>query len=147
MSRMLAFFGLSRRNKRLVLEALVYVVGVRLALWLMPSRIVKRNLEIESDGGDDSGIDWSLVEYTAAAVRAVSSFVPRASCLTQAISTSVILRKRGLPSRIRIGVDREKAPEFEAHAWVEVADRIVIGRLPRHKKRFSIFRPTEFGSL
>ncbi|QQS42003.1 MAG: lasso peptide biosynthesis B2 protein [Acidobacteriota bacterium] len=122
-------------------------MGVRMALWVMPTRIVRRNLDLESEGGNIAGIDWSLVEYTAAAVRAVSSFVPRASCLTQAISTSVILRRRGLPSRIRIGVDKEKAPEFEAHAWVEVADRIVIGRLPRHKKRFSIFRPTELGSL
>jgi Transglutaminase-like superfamily len=59
-------------------------------------------------------------------VRVASRYVPRASCLTQALVLHILLRREGLPSRIRIGVSKD-AGFFEAHAWVESHDRVVIG--------------------
>ena len=60
------------------------------------------------------------------AVRAISRYVPRATCLTQALVLHIMLRQEGLPSRIRIGVSKD-AGHFEAHAWVESHERVIIG--------------------
>lgn len=147
MGRFSRFLGLSSANKRLVAEAFFFVTSVRVALWIIPFRYVQRRLDFDAEIDPSSAVDWHVVEYTAAAVRAVSQYVPYASCLTQAISTSLLLKRRGQPSLIRIGVDLEKVPEFEAHAWVEVGDRIVIGRLPGHKRRFSILSRNGYSSL
>lgn len=146
MGKFLGFFRLSRQKKRIVLEALVVVATVRTALWVVPFRHIRKRIDLDSAEVTAGSVDWKFVEHAAASVRAVSHYVPRASCLTQAISMRLLLRRKRLPARIRIGVDREKAPVFEAHAWVEVADRIVIGRLPRHHQRFSVLKPSELGS-
>jgi hypothetical protein len=45
------------------------------------------------------------------------------SCLRQALAAQRMLRRRGIPSRLHLGV----IAGGEAHAWVTVGDRAVIG--------------------
>jgi transglutaminase-like putative cysteine protease len=54
--------------------------------------------------------------------RAIGARSPwRTSCLRQALAVWLLLRRRGLPAEIRIGVVR-RDPPFQAHAWVELGD-------------------------
>ena len=58
---------------------------------------------------------------------AASRYVPRATCLTQALTMQVLLERAGYDARLRIGVARGDEGQFQAHAWVESQDGIVIG--------------------
>jgi Transglutaminase-like superfamily len=61
------------------------------------------------------------------AVSRVSRAIPGATCLTQALAAQLLLSRRGLPSRLRIGVARGSGPALRAHAWLESDGVIVIG--------------------
>ena len=69
--------------------------------------------------------DWNaaLVEETARRVAIAGAFYPRrALCLEQSLTLFVLLRRRGVPAELRLGVQPRP---FYAHAWVEVEGRPV----------------------
>lgn len=96
---------------------------VRVALWTLPFRWVR--------GGVESGSSlWPFrrrftERQVIWAVRLASRYVPRATCLTQALTAQMLLNGSGIDSRLQIGVAR--AAGFEAHAWVECGGRVVVG--------------------
>lgn len=49
------------------------------------------------------------------------------TCLVQSLAASRMLRRRGLPGRLYIGVNYENDKQFGAHAWVGVGDIFVCG--------------------
>jgi len=63
------------------------------------------------------------------AVRRSSRLLPAATCLPQALTTRVMLERRGIPNELLFGVAKSDAGALEAHAWVEVDDEVVVGRL------------------
>jgi hypothetical protein len=68
-----------------------------------------------------------VVEDVAWAIRRVSRFVPRATCLTQAVAGRLMLARRGHTSRVNIGVARAAGGGLRAHAWLESDGVVVIG--------------------
>ncbi|MEE4238147.1 MAG: lasso peptide biosynthesis B2 protein [Anderseniella sp.] len=42
----------------------------------------------------------------------------RATCLRQSLALWLLLRRRGIPAELRIGV-RKETGDFDAHAWVD----------------------------
>jgi hypothetical protein len=54
--------------------------------------------------------------------RAASYYFKRAWCLQRSAALVLLLRFRGVPAQLVIGVERVP---FYAHAWVEVAGRVV----------------------
>lgn len=68
---------------------------------------------------DEAELNWAITR--------AARFVPGASCLTQALSLQVLLARRGLGSRLCIGVRKGGQKSFEAHAWVERGGRVLIG--------------------
>jgi len=114
--------GLTRGERHLFLHAF-FVVGVaRAALWTLPlamaQRVVARTARVTKP--------WS-VRRLAWAVTIASRYVPRATCLTQALAAQALLERAGHESRIEIGVAKDANQEFEAHAWVTCANQVVIG--------------------
>jgi hypothetical protein len=68
-------------------------------------------------------IGWVLWAIDAAAVK----FRKETLCLPRTLATHSMLRRRGITSRICLGVAREQG-KLAAHAWVEVGeDRTVAG--------------------
>jgi hypothetical protein len=62
-----------------------------------------------------------LIEATVNSVCTAAAFYPRrALCLEQSLALTWLLRRRGVPAELRIGV---QARPFYAHAWVEVDGR------------------------
>ena len=122
------YLHLEREERLLVLEALAVVVAVRLGLWLLPFqelRALVSEIGQRSIGSNSSTL--LPVDRIAWAVRAVSQYVPRATCLTQALAGQVLLARRGRATRLRIGVSRKSRKNLEAHAWLECDGRIVLG--------------------
>ena len=52
---------------------------------------------------------------------------PQNPCLTQAVVVQRLLRRRGIPAELRIGVRKEQGATLEAHAWVEHGGEVVMG--------------------
>lgn len=51
-------------------------------------------------------------------------------CLPLAMATQWLLRRHGVATDLRIGVMRDQSRQLEAHAWVELNGRILIGQMP-----------------
>lgn len=74
-------------------------------------------------------LDQKILSRVARCVGAASRFVPKATCLTQAMVAMLLLNNRGQCVQLRIGVALDDGGVLEAHAWVESGGRVVIGRL------------------
>lgn len=135
MRRWHRLLDLAPADRRLLLEAIPLVLAIRLGLWLLPFRTLRRLLEkaVSEDRGPDG--EDRIVERVAWAVKAASRRVPAATCLTQALAAQVLLRRRGLSPRLHIGVAKDENARLLAHAWVESEGRIVVGG--RGHKRYT----------
>ena len=123
-----SFLRLPPARRRLLLQAAPLVAAVRVALWILPFRIWRRPFAHTLRSlTPASSHRRHRMEHVAWAVERASRIVPRASCLTQALATQVLLARAGYPSQLRIGVARGARQDLEAHAWVESGGRLVIG--------------------
>ena len=106
--------------KRMYLrEAAVMIVLARLAVrFIPPARIFswadRPPRRINRFAGDEANwIAWAV--QTAAAKPGINAL-----CLPRALAAHAMLRRRGIASRLCIGVAREQGG-LAAHAWVEVS--------------------------
>lgn len=70
--------------------------------------------------GDASGVDArdELVKQTIHYILVATAFYPgRSKCLEQTVALFILLRRRGAPVDIRLGV---QPYPFSAHAWLEL---------------------------
>ena len=117
------FVGSSAVERRLVLQALIVVPAVRLALWVLPFRLVHRFVR----GRQVSGRTTLTADRVVWAVTAVSARVPRATCLTQALAASLLLPRYGHDATLRVGVAKNEAGRLRAHAWLESGGATILG--------------------
>lgn len=122
------FLRLPASEQWLLAKTLALVVGVRLGLSFLRFATLSRLLarRMAPVVGREREIP---VERIAWSVRVASRFVPKATCLTQALTAQTLMARRGYPGELRIGVARDGKGVFNAHAWVEYEGRIVIGEL------------------
>ena len=123
MRRLRRFARLPWSEKSLLLRALLVVSSTRLGLWLLPigalRRIALSDREKRNGANSIAELVW--------AVKAVSRYVPTATCLTQALALQWLLVRSGHTSRIRLGARKGFKGKFQAHAWVECEGRVVMG--------------------
>ena len=118
-----AFAALTRQDRRLFLRALGLVLGVRIGLFVLPFRTLQRLTAKPVL----QGATLCPIGRCVWAVRAASRYVPRATCLTQALAGQRILAASGYESHVEIGVGKDEHRRFRAHAWVVCGGEIVIG--------------------
>ena len=73
------------------------------------------------------GADGWFPGHAARAVTRASAYVPRATCLAQALAVQVLLQRRGCTADLRIGLARGGLQRVEGHAWVECHGKVVFG--------------------
>lgn len=121
-SRLRRFVDLPAAERSLLLEAALVLAAVRLALWLLPFRMVRR-------------LPWdktpvlsrvSAPERVAWAVNVSSRYVPCSTCLVRALAGQLLLARRGHSSRVHIGV-AGGLRRFRSHAWLESQGQILLG--------------------
>jgi hypothetical protein len=126
--RIRTLLQLTAREYGLLLAALVVVLAVRLALWIVPSRVTLRFLgRISATASTRRATAATTVPPIVWAVEAASKFVPRASCLTQAIAAKLLLRRFGQDAQLCLGVVQPPDGTLRAHAWLEREGRPVLG--------------------
>ena len=122
------FWRLPPSDRRLLVTAVLLLTAIRLGLWLLPFQTLRRVLprRIQAPTRLDNS-NQSFPKRIGWAVTIASRYVPRATCLTQALAVQVLLDRRGYPAHLRIGVARGAQRLLEGHAWVEHQGQIIIG--------------------
>jgi hypothetical protein len=121
MNQLRKFVRLTPGDRRLLLTAALVHGAIRLGLLLLPFRTLLRLItsvtRAPARAEDDRSSSTTRVMW---AVTAASRHTPTAgSCLSQALTAEVLLRRQGHPACLRVGVGRSEQGEFVAHAWVE----------------------------
>jgi hypothetical protein len=121
---LLNWLRLPAPQRRLLLWAVVTLIGVRCLLVLLPFRrlaaLIERRVRSVAAG-------TYTPEQVAWAVRAVARYVPRANCLPQALAAQWLLGRLGHASSLRLGVTKGLDQDLKAHAWLEYQGHIIIG--------------------
>jgi hypothetical protein len=119
-----SFLALSNRERLLVLEAAVLLVGVGAAVRVVAYTLVRSALESVPAPFLGSETPRERIGW---AVDAADGAVPGdRSCLTRALVAEAMLKRRGRETALRFGVDGADR-DMEAHAWLESGGETVVG--------------------
>ena len=126
MRRIRKFFNLSSSERRLLIKAWILLGLIRLGLELFPFSTLRKLLDrlriklgsLKKEFSEEQLV-WS--------VTVVSRYIPKATCLAQALTTQLLLQQAGHQACLHIGVTEADEGCLKAHAWVESQGRILIG--------------------
>lgn len=125
MNSLRRFFRLPRSERWLLIKAALLLGLIRIGLRLLPFQTLKRLVDSASKPRVAKQFSAERIVW---AVTVASRYVLGAGpCLPQALAAQALLRRRGYPASLRIGVARKGTGELQAHAWVESEDRVVVG--------------------
>ena len=124
MNKIKSFFKLSSDRKSLFIQSMILTISILLLLSLLSFPRIKIVLNTLSRRNTDQK-NSKTVEDIIWSVKAASHYFPNATCLTQAIVAQIQLSKHNFSSTLNVGVN--KLGEFEAHAWIEIGDKIILG--------------------
>jgi hypothetical protein len=139
---------MSSSERRLLLAGGVVAACVRMLLWLLPfKRLVwliertalrsARVAPVRLREDTHVKIAWSVT--TAA------RYVPRATCLTQAMAAQWLFAWFGHPTVLRVGVAKKNAKALRAHAWLESEGRVVVGGESLEEHQYAVLSPPVAG--
>jgi len=125
------FARLSRVERRLFLEAVMWSGLFRAVLLLMPFRRIAAHLGAhmaETPSRVAMPETRRLAKDVARAVSRASRHVPwEAKCLVQALVGKRMLKRRGIESTLYLGLAKRADHDLQAHAWLRCGDRIILG--------------------
>jgi Transglutaminase-like superfamily len=128
MKRLVKFLQLGWSDRLLLITTAFLLGAIRLALWLLPFQTVRRLLaRITQSATELQEADQDYINKAVWAVVIASQYIPGVKCLAQALATQVLLRWRGYPTQLCIGIARGQEGQLSAHAWLESQRQIVIG--------------------
>lgn len=135
-------------DKWFLIRALLFVCTVRVALWILPYRTVRRLL-IRPVSIQGEGRSWQeKVDRQRRIIRSVEAISRRIlkyrPCLTQALVAQRFLNQEGFETTLRIGVAKE-GHELLAHAWLERGGHVVTGGAAS-PERYKPLNPVQVGA-
>src|SRR5256712_2982691 len=126
MRRLRRFLTLPATDRRLLVEAVLFLAAIRLGLRLLPFRTLWRLLDRAPRPSVAAGL--FSPDRIAWAVSVTSPYVLGVRpCLPQALAAQLLLVRRGFPARLRLGVARGDRGQVRAHAWMATGGRVVTG--------------------
>lgn len=125
-----ALFRLSPEARTATLEAALVLSAVRVGFVVVPARLTGPLLRRACAPGVGSTSAAEVTEVVRGVERAARR-IPGATCLSQALTAWLMLRRRSIASTLRIGVARADA-RLSAHAWLEHDGAIVLGAESAH---------------
>lgn len=123
------FLRLSHRERGIFTRAWVLFLLVELALRFLPfKRVVALGQRLSPRRPGDATPPFPCALPRAIwLVEVAGRHAPGGpSCLNRALVLSWILRRRGVPTTLRIGVSRDGGG-LEAHAWLEGEGQVILG--------------------
>jgi len=121
-----SFINLSLQNKIIAFKSLYWVFVIRVMIWLFPFNYVQKKVQNIVSGTQPGENHPISISGLRAMILVSARYIPRATCLVQALAGFILFSKYGYDTSIKIGVLTENG-EFEAHAWLEHDDKVVLG--------------------
>jgi hypothetical protein len=123
-----SFRTLAREDRRLVIEAGILCVFVYVGLRTLSFASLRRSLDacsrrVTRDGADN-------IARVAWAVEAACRRIPGGrTCLIEALTADVMLRRRGYRPVLHLGIRKptDRTSAVTGHAWVVCDNRVVVG--------------------
>src|SRR5713226_9668475 len=139
--RLRRFSALERPAQELFLRAIVLLPLVALSLRWRGFRATQAALR-RFLSNPNQELDAALVSRDVAVTANMVNAADRhglvhPSCLAKSLTLWWLLGRRGIPSRLRIGIRKEKE-KFEAHAWVE-RDGAALNEPEEHHHHYAAF--------
>jgi hypothetical protein len=119
MGRLLKFWSLSRREKQFLCEAGTLLLLSNLSIKSIAFRHIDNFLRSHwNDGapGPEHADDINLVKFSVS--RAANVLPSQSRCLSRSIAELIMLRRRGIPAVMYMGVKSSEHSSLHAHAWV-----------------------------
>ncbi|MEO8453250.1 MAG: lasso peptide biosynthesis B2 protein [Gemmatimonadota bacterium] len=113
----------SRADRPSFLFCLAVLATTRLSLRALGFRRTIRFAKRFAERGSTGKTAGSPAESAQAIITAAAFFPGRAVCLEQSVALYIVLRRRGHPAALRIGV---QPYPFQAHAWIELDGRALF---------------------
>jgi hypothetical protein len=131
MSRLGRFWGLPGADQALLIEASFCLGVARLAIKFLPFRWIKRGW-----GGSQATLPGKTEAATSAFLERISRAVATASrhlpwdcsCLAQAMAGKAMLKRRGIPSTLYMGLTTDGEARVRGHAWLKCGEQVLTGR-------------------
>lgn len=115
-------------ERRLFLQAGILLAAVRLGLFLLPFQTLCRFLVyLNRIFPSSTQFKASFSNQVFWSVATAGQYIPKATCLCQALVVRMLLERASIPCRLYIGVAKDKSGGLEAHAWVESQDQVFLG--------------------
>ena len=124
MNNIYRFLKLSNNKKSLFIKSFILIIFIRISLTILSFSNVKKISKRFSKPNNNQKINLPT-EDIVRSIQVVSTYVPKATCLTQALTAQILLYRHNHPSKLKIGV--MKKDDFEAHAWLEINNEIILG--------------------
>lgn len=126
MGIILSFIRLTSRDKLVAIQSIYWLIIIRIMIWIFPFHSVKKKVQ-KIAGNVNPHVNNAVSMSKLRVMIALSArYIPRATCLVQALAGFILFSKYGYETSIKIGVLTENG-EFEAHAWLEHDDKVVLG--------------------
>jgi hypothetical protein len=132
MRRVVKFYASSGRDRRALLEAILFLSLARLML-ILPFRWIAPMIGQPEAGAykvttvlNPNEREWATATRIAL-LRAARSLPWNSSCLVSAIAGKLMLRRHRLPSILQLGARAEPGVELTAHAWLRCGEVDIVG--------------------
>lgn len=135
------FFAVPGRTQLMLLEAALWLTVSRVALAVLPFRRVDPWLKRQRRVAPVDAGQEALVRRIASCVSIVADRLPWENvCLPRAMAARQMLARRGIASRLHLGLGRpaELAGALSAHAWLTWGDTVLTGR-SEHRLHKAVF--------
>ena len=126
MSIIISFLKLPSWEKKVALNSFLWVIRIRIMLWMFHFSTVQNRVQKIACNYNSTPKNTITMNRLRIIIVAASRYVPRATCLVQALAGYILFSKYGYNTSIKIGVLTENG-EFEAHAWLEYDEKVVLG--------------------
>lgn len=131
MSRLRKFLALPLADRACLVEAGLWLGLARLAILVLPFRWIARGLgrQMVRSPEDADAASVALLDRISWAVATASRHLPwDCLCLVQALAGKAMLKRRGVPSTLYLGLAKDGQAQLQAHAWLRCGERILTGR-------------------
>lgn len=113
----------TRQRRPSFIGTFAMIAATRLALrYLGFARSVAMVRRLAGDRAEASAAPAVVDSVMMQVISAAAFFPGRAECLEQSLVAYVLLRRRGVPAQLKLGV---QPYPFHAHAWVELNGRAI----------------------
>lgn len=126
--------ALPRADRMMLLEAAAYLACMRIALTLLPFRVLMKACG-QYLGETSISLPQEhapIVQRVAWSVTAAGRYAPwKSTCLIEALTAQRLLRRRNISSTLYLGVRLRHPDPMMAHAWLRSGSHLVTGGEPR----------------